>query len=1111
MPIQPFIFVGVGGTGGKTLGVVRKMLDDTLARIGWEEDWPDGWQFVHIDVPADPDANTSDTPYGLPRTSYVPLTTNRSTYQGYHDAISRELAQATADSAERYLAWGSWHPEPASAVKVQIPNGAGQYRTIGRVCLLKSLRQVEQSLARAFESVTSAEAGPQLRRVQELIGIDKPAAGNVKPVIFVIGSVSGGSGSGMFLDVCDVLRAQGHKEINAVLFTPEVFEQPSGDTEPGVAPNTFMALSEIANSMWTHAQADAPLSRDRMFSRAGVSYPVGHGGPSTVFLVGRRNRAVTFDNANDVYKIVGRSLGELAIDEKLTTEVVAYDLANAHAKAAGKTDLLNLSPPDGARDIASFRGLGFSRLTVGRDFFDRYATDRLLRRAGLRLLDGHLERRRAADPSSDDELKEQLVQEVWPAFLRDSELDEVNEKNAISDPLYTWNQREVTKARQDFANRLRTEITNSADKRGNVASTTARKSGVTVVKAACDPRSEFSTSVGEASHRLAIQLVNDVQATLERLLLRTVASHGLPVTIDLMDRLIDRSREGVESLVLDRSHVNRQIDEMLQALPQPPAGAPAQFPVGSVDDIEKVVQDAEKVLRKHVQLIALELSHDFLDDLTTNLLEPWRQALSDVDGLLRLDLRPAVGISPLELWPGDNGVPDYLQPSKVEFLLDPVDDYPEQFVDVIERSVSGTKGLGAVVTATEEIIAGDELGIRASTRPVALVQQSWVPQLEIARKQGQNPSRAKVSIALELDDLKARTHAWLTDQEKYVGQFLRQSLGDYLTDSLTPAPELEKRRTQLVGHFESMINSSLPLVALDSELTNLIHGHDVPSYNLHVSPLNVPSELRDTRQQLQDTAVALLNSPQEVKFTNTPRPDATMMTLLSEPYHMLEVSSVMSPLSKQWSRGGAERDFWQYRRARPLSEWVPLGPDARKDLVTGWFAARLLGYAGTTDSAGRTELSVTAGGTTMKLPGRGVRVARYREPVGFLLEALPVAMITCFERKSLDPLAAYQYLIALGSSVDDETNPVTEWASGGGSAPGAADILTQISGGVSRQEAASALLKKWRSGYEKLTSKFGDISESQTHPTYEVYTDALVALGRISAALARTEDEDELG
>lgn len=66
MAIQPFIFIGVGGTGGKTLGVIRQTLQDALDRIGWEGDWPDGWQFVHIDVPADPDADTGANKYSLP-------------------------------------------------------------------------------------------------------------------------------------------------------------------------------------------------------------------------------------------------------------------------------------------------------------------------------------------------------------------------------------------------------------------------------------------------------------------------------------------------------------------------------------------------------------------------------------------------------------------------------------------------------------------------------------------------------------------------------------------------------------------------------------------------------------------------------------------------------------------------------------------------------------------------------------------------------------------------------------------------------------------------------------------------------------------------------------
>lgn len=1109
MPIQPFIFIGVGGTGGKTIGMIRKTLDDALTRIGWDEGWPDGWQFVHIDVPADPDTDTGGTSYELPRSCYVPLTTNKSTYQGFHDAITQELKRASPDRVDRYLAWESWRPEPASAVRVEIPNGAGQYRTIGRVCVLKSLREVDQALTRAWDKANGAEASPQLRRVQQLVEQKSSAVGDAKPVVFVIGSVSGGSGSGMFLDVCDVLRAQGHREIIGMLFTPEVFEKASGETEPGVAPNTFMALSEVANSMWIHDQADAPLSRDRLFGRAGVGYPVGHGGPSTVLLVGRRNRSVTFDNADDVYKIVGRSLGELALDEKLTTDIVAYDIANADAKATGVPDSLDLSPPTGARDVAKFRGLGFSRLTVGRDFFDRYATDRLLRRVTLRLLDGHLERRRADDPSSDEELKQQMVQEVWPAFLRDSELDEVNEKNnMVSDPLYAWNEPEVTSARSDFATKLRRDITAGA-KRGDVDHAKARQAAALLVGKFIDPSEPkgLKSPIEKASERLASQVRTKVHETLERVILRSVASYGLPVTIDLVDRLIDRSREGVASLTPDRNHVERQKEEALAALPQPPAGSSTKFPVGSVDDINQVVHDAERILWRSVQLSGLELAQDFLDDMTDNLLEPWRRALADADGLLRLELRPSVGTSPADNWPSDIGIPEYLRPSKVEYLLDDIDDMPEQFVDVLERSVDGAKGIGAVVTATEQIAAGDHLGKQSRARPVVRIDQEWVPRSDVARGKGRNRATAKIALALDLADLKARTHDWLTDREKYVGQFLRQSLGDYLTDDLTSAPELKKRQSKLVGHFEAMVKSSLPLVDLDSKMTNLIHGQDIPKYGLHVSELNVPSQLADLRTEISNAAQALLREPQQVKFTNDRKPDAIMMTLLASPYHMVEVSSVMRPVSKQWSQGGNSRDLWLYRRARPLGEWVPLGPDARKALIAGWFAARLLGDAHIDRDTD--ELAVRVGKRRYDIP-RGVRPRTDIDHVGQLLEALPSAMLECFNGKTLDGIAAYQHLIALGASLEEKKNAVAAWLEESGEDYGP-DLEEYVTESATRKEAAAKLVRAWKDQYSKVPDILDgeDIADAQKHPTYEVFSDVLEALTELLAAIDRQHKKEK--
>ena len=79
MSIKPFVFIGVGGTGGRTLGVIRQSLSDALARVGWQGPWPHGWQFVPIDVPANPECVWPSLPYSVPPTDYVSLTDAKST------------------------------------------------------------------------------------------------------------------------------------------------------------------------------------------------------------------------------------------------------------------------------------------------------------------------------------------------------------------------------------------------------------------------------------------------------------------------------------------------------------------------------------------------------------------------------------------------------------------------------------------------------------------------------------------------------------------------------------------------------------------------------------------------------------------------------------------------------------------------------------------------------------------------------------------------------------------------------------------------------------------------------------------------------------------------
>ncbi|MDR2378783.1 MAG: tubulin-like doman-containing protein, partial [Bifidobacteriaceae bacterium] len=447
MALTPFVFIGVGGSGGKTLGVIRQTLKNQLGRIGWDGGIPRGWQFIHVDVPADSDARSEDLLDAVPRTDYAALTDRQSTYANYAVSLNQRVADATPDSALRYQAWDCWQPFPPQVVgaSVNISSGAGQFRGIGRVCSLQSLEKVDQKIQGALRAVAEAEVAQQLNNIQLLSGDVpiNPVAG--QPVAFVVGSVSGGSGSGLFLDVCAILRAKGLKQVISLIFTPEVFTGSDGTMEPGVAPNTFMALNEVTNATWSVPQGSVQPARALLYQAAGVAYPLGPAAPTTVLLVGRGNGNVRFAKPDDVYKTVGRSLAELALNEAMTQEIVNYDIANGAAIAAGGHDRLNLSStrPGAVKDRAPFRALGFSRLSVGRDFFEPYVIDRLTRAAILRLLDGHLLRQRPGESLPDQELLDRAVDSAWSDFLDATGLDEYGDSNDVTERLSTLEQLEI--------------------------------------------------------------------------------------------------------------------------------------------------------------------------------------------------------------------------------------------------------------------------------------------------------------------------------------------------------------------------------------------------------------------------------------------------------------------------------------------------------------------------------------------------------------------------------------------------------------------------------------------------------------------------------------------
>ena len=64
--LRPFLLVGVGGSGGKTLRAIRQGLKAKLQQEGWDEGIPEAWQFLHVDSPSSQDGLEFPAPL-LPR------------------------------------------------------------------------------------------------------------------------------------------------------------------------------------------------------------------------------------------------------------------------------------------------------------------------------------------------------------------------------------------------------------------------------------------------------------------------------------------------------------------------------------------------------------------------------------------------------------------------------------------------------------------------------------------------------------------------------------------------------------------------------------------------------------------------------------------------------------------------------------------------------------------------------------------------------------------------------------------------------------------------------------------------------------------------------------
>jgi serine/threonine protein kinase len=243
----PALVIGLGQTGLSALQRLRQSFHDTIGGV----DVLPNIRWLYIDT--DPDAVRAAGQGKLGGTLSV-----AEILQTRLNRPSHYLRSTTRPRLESWFDLKMLYRIPRNPVTTGV-------RVLGRLAFFDCYRAIAARLNKELEACTQLET---LTKVGRLPGF---GLRSVHPRVYVVTSLAGGTGSGMFLDLAYVLRkllrTQGHENPDIV----GLFVLPGVDRSGGQSmamANTFAALTELNHfsvpetTFWAHYDDSEPPLRD---------------------------------------------------------------------------------------------------------------------------------------------------------------------------------------------------------------------------------------------------------------------------------------------------------------------------------------------------------------------------------------------------------------------------------------------------------------------------------------------------------------------------------------------------------------------------------------------------------------------------------------------------------------------------------------------------------------------------------------------------------------------------------------------------------------------------------------------------------------------------------
>ena len=1058
--LRKFLLIGLGGSGGKTLRYLKQRLEEKFEEIGWEEGMPDGWQFLHIDTPAAQDSPVlPGSPALLDQDEYLPLAGRGIGFEAIVDILDGKGQD-----------FSGWLVDPRY-MNIPIAMGAGQYRAVGRIIGLYYTARIKRRLVGKQRALMQAGAGAQLNQLAGRLSGTQLSGEGPPPVVIVISSLAGGTGAGILIDVCDLLRADGDKWLDqsiGILYSADVFGELSSAAGAGIQPNTAAAVAELLHGYYGDG-GFIPPGGGAVQQRSGPAFP---------YLVGHANtKGVGFGDQVEVYRFMAGCLSAVVMDRNIQDDFTVYMSANWKASAGkfpGRSNSWMLPSP---RYQGAFQALGFAEVDLGVGRLRSYAEQRITRDAVEWLLNGHMklaEEWPDYEKATVDEVVKGLADRAFTRFLKDCRLNERGlENNQILDAIEVPEE-ELRAVCISLANRVREE---GRDSFGPKAKASVGEWVEVIDNRVRMRRREVLKRLEDRLKDACLQWVIDTPDRILKVLGKTLAEQGARVALELLARTNAEMEDVTRELHTERQE-QLSLGEHLRSDISDAIGVTSGTLTAESDSIRSAIQVAIQtgVVRRY-NADHRELGALLAEDFRTGLLEPLARALRNAVNGLRAAVeadRGEAGSTLIEDWPrhdprSDQRVPDALKPGEsVMSVIDP-DEFPLLFDDLTAQSTGLDGKIEARRSVRKTVISGD--ADRPAIGRWIDIDSRWTARDWLTVDSP--PNNASFTVRISRDHLLARACAWLDIDGSAWRVFLSQGLRGYLSDRLPPADLISRERRFRVA-LQGAFDAAEPLASIDPEVLAEVHPGSELNFRPYTSPIPVaglPVEekvrnflvgrFKDTQDNYQQEVDRAINqSASETRVA--------VYASLGSALHPMVFESLNKPIAEAWENATINhflQPFWNARRARPLWMAVPGTRPQLQAAVRGWFIGRLLNLIQIQGDSATFEADDGPFSVEAMLPVPG------RQPVDFLatlLEAWSLALPVAVNNRQPDKyLRPYMQLIEWGSEpnslyVDSFLYPsqvLSYWLEDGNT-PGRWEPRIRASDRPARRKEAIELLQK---------------------------------------------------